>query len=137
MIVRVQIPATQFELSSITARGTALVNAHAMHLQASIASLEDTLQDPALTEVHAGTLTSGAAVRVLKFNVVAASDALRRLHARLHPLMRFYIDGASELEQDDERMEALLAVQLEGGKVGAVVGMLTYFKCAPHLRSCS
>ena len=96
-----------------------------------MASLEDTLADDSLHEVHTGATKSGSTVRVLQFNIGKAGAALKQLHARIHPLMRFYIDGASELQQDDERMEVMLAVQMTEGQPTAVLGVLTFFKCAP------
>lgn len=97
--------------------------------QKDAAPLAEALADPCLHKVHAGTCKDGAAVHVLRGNVVAAGAALKALHTRMHPLVRFYIDGASELEQDDPRMDLLLAVRMEGDAPVAVMGLLTFYTC--------
>ena len=99
-------------------------------MQQSTAPLCEVLADPCLEKVHAGTCKGGATVHVLRGNIVAAGPALRALHARMHPLVRFYIDGASALEQDDPRMDLLLAVKMEGSAPVAVLGLLTFYTCA-------
>ena len=53
------------------------------------------------------------------------------LHARIHPLLLFYIDGSSGLQQDDANMHLLLLVKYVEDKPVGVLGMLTYFEYAP------
>jgi hypothetical protein len=91
--------------------------------------LQDCLADPCLKELKTGATKDGIAVSILGGNLTKAGAALRKLHSRMHPLMRFYIDGASELEQDDERMGILIAAKMEGTLPIAVLGFLTFFKC--------
>lgn len=71
--------------------------------------------------------------RVLHSIPATASEALRTLHARIHPLLMFYIDACSGLQQDDANMNLLLLVKYSEDKPVAVLGMLTYFVYAPHL----
>ena len=100
-------------------------------MQKKLPSLSTTLEDPCITTISQATTKKGITSHILQFNLTAAAAPLRMLHARLHPLLRFYIDACSELEQTDERLEVLLAVQIEAGAPTAVLGMLTFFKCAP------
>lgn len=99
-------------------------------MQTTVEPLASILEDPALSTVFSATTKSGIPLSILRFNVTAAGPQLKRLHARMHPLVRFYIDGASELDQTDARLEALLAVLMVDGIPVAVPGLLTYFRCA-------
>jgi hypothetical protein len=66
---------------------------------------------------------------IYECNVSEASPELKELHARLHPLLLFYVDAASPLQQSDETMELLLLVRRVSGVPVAVLGFLTYFRC--------
>lgn len=94
------------------------------------------------TTVTPRPLTAGSAaappfeVRVVHSAIAGAPEPLRRLHARLHPLLLFHVDAASPLQQDDPNMQLLLAVRDgPGGAPAAVLGFLTFFKCGPPFRT--
>jgi hypothetical protein len=72
----------------------------------------------------------GANCRILHSIPATACEALRTLHARIHPLLLFYIDGCSGLQQEDANMHLLLLVKYVEEKPVAVLGMLTFFECA-------
>jgi hypothetical protein len=55
----------------------------------------------------------------------------------MHPLLRFYIDGASELVQDDDRMGILIAAKMDGETPVAVLGFLMYYRCAERVILCT
>jgi hypothetical protein len=105
----------------------------ARRMQAKVASLSDVLADSCLKQVNKGATKAGASIVIFRYNVGNADSELLRLHARIHPLMRFYIDGASELDLSDARMDVLLAVQMDGTTPVAVLGILTFFKCVSLL----
>jgi hypothetical protein len=69
-------------------------------------------------------------MRVLHCIPATASEDMRTLHARMHPLLFFYIDAASELQQEDANMHLLLLVKYVQDAPKAVLGMLSFFECA-------
>lgn len=75
----------------------------------------------------------GVDCRIVHSIPATASEALRTLHARIHPLLLFYIDGSSGLQQEDANMNLLLLVKYAEGKPVGVLGMLTFFECDSRL----
>jgi hypothetical protein len=51
----------------------------------------------------------------------------QELHARLQPLLLFFIDGASVIDLEDEDWDLLLAVQTSAGKAPVVVSAQVSF----------
>jgi GNAT superfamily N-acetyltransferase len=79
-------------------------------------------------EVAAAGGRDGGALRVLRSTLAAAGPALRGLHARLQPLLLFFVDAAQSIDQDDPRWELLLAVETAGpGGAAEVVGFATLY----------
>ena len=104
------------------------------HMQGMGPSLEDALHDCEVVHQFSPSkgAEKGADCRILHSVPATATEALRKLHARIHPLLLFYIDGSSGLQQEDANMHLLLLVKYVEGKPQGVLGMLTYFECALH-----
>lgn len=71
-------------------------------------------------------------IQVLHANLANASATLRRIHARLQPLLLFFIDAASLIDQDDPNWDILLAVEKSssenaGGMPPRILGFATLY----------
>ena len=55
------------------------------------------------------------------FSALLAWCCPQAVHARLEPLLLFFIDGASLIDADDDKWELLLAVQPNGKGTASVV----------------
>jgi hypothetical protein len=95
-------------------------------------TLEEALKDSDIVHQfsHDFREEKGVDCRILHSIPATASEPLRTLHARMHPLLLFYIDGCSGLQQEDANMHLLLLVKYVEEKPVAVLGMLTFFECA-------
>ena len=95
--------------------------------------MEDALKDADVVHQfsHDTSESKDIDCRILHSVPATAEGALRMLHARIHPLLLFYIDGSSGLQQDDANMHLLLLVKYVEDKPVGVLGMLTYFEYAP------
>lgn len=76
--------------------------------------------------VHSAALADGGELVVKAFRLASAPDHVKALHARLEPLLLFYVDGANYIEADDPKWELLLAVQRING-ADVVVGFSTAY----------
>ena len=79
-------------------------------------------------EVASAPTEEGSTLRVLHCNLATAPAAARQLHARLHPLLLFFVDAASAIDADDPNWELLLAVETSADGAGVeVVGFATLY----------
>lgn len=79
------------------------------------------------------SLKDGATLEVYHTNLATASEAAKAVHKGMQPLLIFYIDAASLVDQTDEKWELLLGVLRQEGQEPAVVGMCTAYRfyCYP------
>lgn len=93
------------------------------------ASLESSSSDWASfgEEVASLTTPDGRAVGLYKYHLCKADAKIKALHARLEPLLQFFIDGAQVIDQDDPHWELLLAFSQEDNRP-QVLGMCTLYK---------
>lgn len=71
-------------------------------------------------------LDSEGILEIWRSNLATASPFVKMIHARMEPLLLFYIDAASAIEADDPCWEILLCTIKSGGNV-RIVGMSTIY----------
>ena len=69
----------------------------------------------------------GQSILVYHSNLSQASETVKKLHARIEPLLLFFIDAASAIDATDSSWEILLVVQRGQDDVVQVVGMSTIY----------
>lgn len=81
-------------------------------------------------EILERDMDDGQSILVYHSNLSQASETVKKLHARIEPLLLFFIDAASAIDATDSSWEILLVVQrVPGGQDGVVqlVGMSTIY----------
>ena len=63
------------------------------------------------TPITSAETTENTTIQILHSNLATASDTIRSLHARLQPLLLFYVDAASLIDSSDPAWDLLLAVE--------------------------
>jgi histone acetyltransferase 1 len=72
--------------------------------------------------------TDGTSFSVLHTNLATASDMVRTLHARLEPLLLFFVDAACAIDAADSNWEFLLAVETDANGAPEIVGFATVYR---------
>lgn len=72
--------------------------------------------------------TGSGEILVYHSQISTATGTLKHLHACLQPLLVFFIDAASAIEQEDPKWELLLCVERSSGGEIEVVGFATCYK---------
>ncbi|KAK9839470.1 hypothetical protein WJX81_003999 [Elliptochloris bilobata] len=72
-------------------------------------------------------LRSGGAVEVKQATLCSAHPSVKALHARMQPLLLFFVDGGSAIDPDDPCWHVLLALRTEGAHT-VVAGFCTVYR---------
>lgn len=79
-------------------------------------------------EVATSTTQEGTQLHIVRSNLSQASETVRLLHARLQPLLLFFVDAASAIDPDDRNWDLLLVVETAGGDVAPkILGFATLY----------
>jgi len=71
--------------------------------------------------------TQGTKINILYSNLAAAAEPIRRLHARIQPLLLFFVDAASAIDSTDPAWDLLLAVESFSDGRCQVLGFATLY----------
>eukprot|EP00798_Chlamydomonas_sp_ICE-L_P003312 gene3312-13339_t len=66
-------------------------------------------------------------VKIMRYNLAKTDAAVKAIHARMEPLMLFFIDGASSIDAEDDMWELLLALKPQPNG-GNLLGLQTLYK---------
>ncbi|KAJ9534338.1 hypothetical protein QJQ45_016034 [Haematococcus lacustris] len=94
---------------------------------ASTASASDKLDVQAAGDTLGTVALAGTSqVLIKRFTLASSPTRLQELHARIEPLLLFFIDGASLIEKGDDKWDILLAVQ-PSPKGNLVLGLASMY----------
>lgn len=70
---------------------------------------------------------TGTTIKILHSNLATAAEHIRQLHARLQPLLLFFVDAASAIDSTDPAWDLLLAVESFPDGTCQVLGFATLY----------
>ena len=71
--------------------------------------------------------TQGTTINILHSNLATAAEPIRQLHARIQPLLLFFVDAASAIDSTDPAWDLLLAVESFPDGTCQVLGFATLY----------
>lgn len=71
--------------------------------------------------------TEDTTIQILQCNLATVDDHLRQLHARLQPLLLFFVDAATQIDSKDPGWDLLLAVETNKDGSCQILGFATLY----------
>ena len=71
--------------------------------------------------------TEDTTIQILHSNLATADENIRQLHARLQPLLLFFVDASSQIDSSDPGWDLLLAVETDKSGTCQILGFATLY----------
>lgn len=71
--------------------------------------------------------TQGTTINILHSNLATSAEPIRQIHARIQPLLLFFVDAASAIDSTDPAWDLLLAVESSPDGTCQVLGFATLY----------